>query len=81
MRSTNKECFFIVEQLAVLGKPFDYGKLKAFVTAERPMEEVDHASWLDCWLSQANHPDEIVPPAAILDTNDSNRHTDIREAR
>ena len=28
-----------------------------------------------------NHLHEIVPPAAIFDTNDSNRHTDIRGVR
>jgi NADPH:quinone reductase-like Zn-dependent oxidoreductase len=42
-----KNSFFIVEQdgeqLAALGKLFDSGELKAFVKAELPMEEADHA--------------------------------------
>ena len=42
-----KSAFFIVEQdgeqLASLGKLFDSGELKAFVKAELPMEEADHA--------------------------------------
>ena len=42
-----KSAFFIVEQdgeqLALLGKLFDSGELKAFVKAELPMEEADHA--------------------------------------
>jgi len=42
-----KSAFFIVEQdgeqLAALAKLFDSGKLKAFVKAELPMEEADHA--------------------------------------
>src|ERR1700749_3626706 len=42
-----KSAFFIVEQdgeqLAALGKLFDSGELKAFVKAELPMEEADHA--------------------------------------
>ena len=42
-----KSAFFIVEQdgeqLAALGKLFDSGALKAFVKAELPMEEADHA--------------------------------------
>ncbi len=42
-----KSAFFIVEQdgaqLAALGKLFDSGVLKAFVKAELPMEEADHA--------------------------------------
>jgi NADPH:quinone reductase-like Zn-dependent oxidoreductase len=48
--STNsrvKSAFFIVEQdgeqLASLSKLFDSGELKAFVKAELPMEEADHA--------------------------------------
>jgi hypothetical protein len=47
MRSTNKECFFIVEQdgeqLAALGNLFDSGELKAFVKAELPIERHTHA--------------------------------------
>jgi NADPH:quinone reductase-like Zn-dependent oxidoreductase len=43
-----KSAFFIVEQdgeqLAALAKLFDSGKLKAFVKAELPMEEADHAN-------------------------------------
>ena len=46
-RFTSKECFFIVEQdgeqLASLSKRFDSVELKAFVKAELPMEEADHA--------------------------------------
>ena len=42
-----KSAYFIVEQdgeqLASLGKLFDSGELKAFVKAELPMEEADHA--------------------------------------
>ena len=42
-----KNAFFIVEQdgeqLAALGTLFDSGELKAFVKAELPMEEADHA--------------------------------------
>jgi NADPH:quinone reductase-like Zn-dependent oxidoreductase len=42
-----KSAFFIVEQdgeqLAAVGKLFDSGELKAFVKAELPMEEADHA--------------------------------------
>jgi NADPH:quinone reductase-like Zn-dependent oxidoreductase len=42
-----KGAFFIVEQngkqLAALGRLFDSGALKAFVKAELPMEEADHA--------------------------------------
>jgi NADPH:quinone reductase-like Zn-dependent oxidoreductase len=42
-----KNAFFIVEQngeqLAALGKLFDSGELKAFVKAELPIEEADHA--------------------------------------
>jgi NADPH:quinone reductase-like Zn-dependent oxidoreductase len=42
-----KSAFFIVEQdgeqLAALGKLFDSGELKAFVKAELPMEDADHA--------------------------------------
>jgi hypothetical protein len=42
-----KSAFFIVEQdgeqLASLGRRFDSGELKAFVKAELPMEEADHA--------------------------------------
>lgn len=42
-----KSAFFIVEedgeQLSALGKLFDAGQLKAFVKAELPMEEADHA--------------------------------------
>jgi hypothetical protein len=42
-----KSAFFIVEQdgeqLAAPGKLFDSGELKAFVKAELPMEEADHA--------------------------------------
>jgi NADPH:quinone reductase-like Zn-dependent oxidoreductase len=42
-----KSAFFIVEQdgeqLASLGKLFDSGELKAFVKAELPIEEADHA--------------------------------------
>ena len=43
--------FFIIEQLGALGKLFDSGELKAFRKAELPMEKVDHASRLACWLS------------------------------
>ena len=43
----SEECFFHVEQngeqLVVLGKLFDSGELKAFVKAELPMEEANHA--------------------------------------
>jgi NADPH:quinone reductase-like Zn-dependent oxidoreductase len=42
-----KSAYFIVEQdgeqLASLAKLFDSGELKAFVKAELPMEEADHA--------------------------------------
>jgi hypothetical protein len=42
-----KSAFFIVEQdgeqLSALGKLFVSGELKAFVKAELPMEEADHA--------------------------------------
>jgi NADPH:quinone reductase-like Zn-dependent oxidoreductase len=42
-----KAAFFIVEQdgeqLAALGELFDSGELKAFVKAELPIKEADHA--------------------------------------
>jgi NADPH:quinone reductase-like Zn-dependent oxidoreductase len=52
--------FFIVEQdgeqLAALGKLFDSGELKAFVKAELPMEEADHAYS----GSIAGHPGKVI---------------------
>jgi NADPH:quinone reductase-like Zn-dependent oxidoreductase len=55
-----KSAFFIVEQdgeqLAALGKLFDSEELKAFVKAELPMEEADHAYS----GSIAGHPGKLI---------------------